>query len=194
MDSDQWMLILHDIRKSYERLEVLKVFPWRLKRRIGHFCRPQWVWKDDPLACDRWVHQSRFGRSHLDANGLIIYSELEGYEDLFSKLCLVSSYDRGSERWVWAENQKVEEEQNSGEGGGTPPARPAEGLGERMIDKLSGGQQQRVALARALSLEPKVLLLDEPLSNLDANLRLIMRGEIRKLQERLNITTVFCHP
>jgi iron(III) transport system ATP-binding protein len=66
-----------------------------------------------------------------------------------------------------------------------------EGLGERMIDKLSGGQQQRVALARALSLEPKVLLLDEPLSNLDANLRLIMRGEIRKLQERLKITTIF---
>ena len=66
-----------------------------------------------------------------------------------------------------------------------------EGLGGRMIDKLSGGQQQRVAVARALSVEPKVLLLDEPLSNLDANLRLTMRGEIRKLQERLNITTIF---
>ncbi len=66
-----------------------------------------------------------------------------------------------------------------------------EGYNDRMIDKMSGGQQQRVAFARALAFSPKVLLLDEPISNLDANLRVLMRDEIRRLQTELSITTVF---
>ncbi|MGX9962608.1 ABC transporter ATP-binding protein [Roseomonas sp. F4] len=65
------------------------------------------------------------------------------------------------------------------------------GFDDRRPRQLSGGQQQRVALARALIVEPSILLLDEPLSNLDANLREEMRVEIRDIQKRLGITAVF---
>jgi iron(III) transport system ATP-binding protein len=66
-----------------------------------------------------------------------------------------------------------------------------EGLEDRAPSKLSGGQQQRVALARALVISPQILLMDEPLSNLDAKLRVSMREEIRRIQKELGITTIY---
>jgi len=65
-----------------------------------------------------------------------------------------------------------------------------DGLGERMVTQLSGGQRQRVALGRALAINPDILLLDEPLSNLDARIREEVRHEIKGLQQRLGITAI----
>ena len=66
-----------------------------------------------------------------------------------------------------------------------------DGLEKRFPGQLSGGQQQRVALARALVISPQILLMDEPLSNLDAKLRVAMREEIRRIQKDLRITTIY---
>ncbi len=193
MNDDQWMLILHDIHKFYDRLEVLKGITMEVKKgELVTFVGPSGCGKTTLLRVIGGFTNLDSGQVILDGQRIDrLPPNLRDTRICFQNYALFPhmtvadniSYGLKIKRWKKGRIQERVEE--------LLKLVKLEGLGGRMIDKLSGGQQQRVALARALSLEPKVLLLDEPLSNLDANLRLIMRGEIRKLQERLKITTIF---
>jgi len=187
------MLLLHEIHKFYDRLEVLKGISMDvMKGELVTFVGPSGCGKTTLLRIIGGFTNLDSGEVILD--GMRIHHLPPNLRDtricfqnyaLFPHMTVAENIGYGLKIKKWKKGkirERVEE---------LLKLVKLEGLGVRMIDKLSGGQQQRVALARALSLEPKVLLLDEPLSNLDANLRLTMRGEIRKLQERLKITTIF---
>ena len=193
MSTGHPMLILQDIHKFYDHLEVLKGISLDVnKGELVTFVGPSGCGKTTLLRIIGGFTNLDVGQvildgqkiDHLPPNLRDTRICFQNYA-LFPHMTVAENISYGLKIKKWKKEKiqsRVEE---------LLKLVKLEGLGERMIDKLSGGQQQRVAVARALSVEPKVLLLDEPLSNLDANLRLTMRGEIRKLQERLNITTIF---
>jgi len=193
MDTYPFMLVLENIHKFYDRLEVLKGISMEVRKgEMVTFVGPSGCGKTTLLRIIGGFTSLDSGEvildgqriDHLPPNLRDTRICFQNYA-LFPHMTVAENISYGLKIKKWKKNriqERIEE---------LLKLVKLEGLGGRMIDKLSGGQQQRVALARALSLEPKVLLLDEPLSNLDANLRLTMRGEIRKLQDRLKITTIF---
>ena len=189
----QPMLVLRDIHKVYDRVEVLKGISLEVKKgELITFVGPSGCGKTTLLRIIGGFTPLDSGEVILDGQRIDRFPPnlrdtricFQNYA-LFPHMTVAENISYGLKIKKW-KKPKIQDRVDE-----LLALVKLEGLGGRMIDKLSGGQQQRVAVARALSVEPKVLLLDEPLSNLDANLRLTMRGEIRKLQERLNITTIF---
>jgi ABC-type Fe3+/spermidine/putrescine transport system ATPase subunit len=192
-DAARPMLTLRDVRKSYARHEVIKGVSLEVsKGELITFVGPSGCGKTTLLRLIGGFTDATSGDILLDGQRINDLPPnlrdtricFQNYA-LFPHMTVAENVGYGLRIRKWPRRKiaaRVQELLELVELGA---------YGDRMIDRLSGGQQQRVALARALSVEPKVLLLDEPLSNLDANLRLVMREEVRKLQERLRITTVF---
>jgi ABC-type Fe3+/spermidine/putrescine transport system ATPase subunit len=194
MDANQKpMLVIKDIRKAFGANEVLKGVSMEVRKgELVTFVGPSGCGKTTLLRIIGGFTEHDSGEIILDGKNIgHLPPNLRDTRICFQNYALFPhltvaenlSYGLKIQKWEKAKiKERVDELLNLVQ---------LEGMGVRMIDKLSGGQQQRVAFARALSVSPKVLLLDEPLSNLDANLRLLMRDEIRRLQTELHITTVF---
>ena len=143
------------------------------------------VWKNNITAPDRGVHYSAVRRNFLDGNNIThlapekrkVGMVFQNYA-LFPYLTVYQNIEYGLtiQKKTASERKKIVSLYMEMVG--------LTGFGDRKVTELSGGEQQRVALARSLAVEPSVLLLDEPLSNLDARLRDKMRAEIKSLQKR----------
>jgi len=187
------MLTLRDIQKSYGAVRALRGISAEIKEgELVTFLGPSGCGKTTLLRIIGGLTKSDSGDVVLDGQLINdLTPDKRGTQmcfqnyALFPHLTVAGNVGYGPEVHKWNKKRikdRVEELLHLVH---------LDGLGDRNIEKLSGGQQQRVALARALALEPRILLLDEPLSNLDANLRVQMRATLLEIQKRVNITTIF---
>ncbi len=192
-DERKSMLVLDDVHKSFGEVKALRGVSADIKEgELVTFLGPSGCGKTTLLRIISGLTKPDSGKVILDGQLINdvtpdkrgIQMCFQGYA-LFPHLTVARNISYGLEVHKWKKErikERVEELLHLVR---------LDGLGGRHIDELSGGQQQRVALARALALEPKVILLDEPLSNLDANLRVQMRATLREIQRRINVSTIF---
>lgn len=133
----------------------------------------------------------RFGETVVQHDRLFIPPQTRGLGMVFQNYALWPHLNVTENLTLALKNQRMSKQDIRQRVHNVLRAVDLNGLEQRAIHQLSGGQQQRVALARALVTRPQILLMDEPLSNLDTGLRAQLRDEIRRVQQQLGITTVF---
>ncbi len=191
-------LTIQNLYKSYGSTEVLKDFNLTIEKgEFVTFLGPSGCGKSTALNCICGLIPITSGEIYVDGecidNSVDICTapEKRGFGMVFQNYALFPHLTIEKNVSFGLELKKMDKKEIKKRVDSVLEQVHLEGYAEKYPSQLSGGQQQRVAIARCIVLEPRLLMLDEPLSNLDAKLRLEMRYELKSLHERLQITTIY---
>lgn len=190
---EQAFLRLTNINKSFGKAPIIKDFNLTLPQgSMTTLLGPSGCGKTTILRLIAGLEQPTSGQIWLENNDITdTLPQLRDIGFVFQSYALFPHLTLGENVEYSLKMQGIAAKQRQERVKATLELVDLDGLENRRIEQLSGGQQQRGALARALIQRPKVLLFDEPLSNLDANLRRSMREKIRQIQQQLNITALY---
>jgi putative spermidine/putrescine transport system ATP-binding protein len=191
-------LIVKNLYKSFGDIQILKNFNLTInKGEFVTFLGPSGCGKSTALNCITGLIPITKGEIYVDdecidnGNNINVPPEKRQFGMVFQNYALFPHLNVYKNIAFGLELKKVDKQIIKEKVSSALKLVHLEGFEEKFPAQLSGGQQQRVAIARAVVMEPRLLLLDEPLSNLDAKLRLEMRQELKMLHERLQIATIY---
>lgn len=191
-------LIIKNLYKSFGDIQILKDFNLTInKGEFVTFLGPSGCGKSTALNCITGLIPITKGEIYVDdecidnGNNINVPPEKRQFGMVFQNYALFPHLNVYKNIAFGLELKKVDKQVIKEKVLSALKLVHLEGFEEKFPAQLSGGQQQRVAIARAVVMEPRLLLLDEPLSNLDAKLRLEMRQELKMLHERLQISTIY---
>jgi putative spermidine/putrescine transport system ATP-binding protein len=191
-------LILKNLSKSFGNLKVLNDYNLVVKRgEFVTFLGPSGCGKSTALNCISGLQQIMEGEIYIDdeciddSKKIFVPPEKRGFGIVFQNYALFPHLNVYKNVAFSLEIKKLPKNQIKERVEEALKMVHLEGYSDKFPSQLSGGQQQRVAIARCIIMEPRLLLLDEPLSNLDAKLRVEMRYELKIIHERLHIPTIY---